>query len=33
MMFYEAQQRRRDIHYLKRKASALGFQIVEAPAA
>ena len=33
IMFYEAQQRRRDIHYLKRKASALGFQIVEAPAA
>jgi len=31
--FYEAQQRKRDIGHLKRKAAALGFQIIKAPAA
>jgi hypothetical protein len=30
---YEAQQRTRQISYLKRKAAQLGLQIVEAPAA
>jgi transposase len=33
MEFYEAQQRHKQIHYLKRKAAELGFKIVEAPAA
>jgi len=33
MEFYEAQQRKRDIGHLKRKAAALGFQIIKAPAA
>jgi hypothetical protein len=27
---YEAAHRRREIHYLKRKAASLGFQIIEA---
>ena len=29
---YEAAHRQREIHYLKRKATSLGFQIIEAPA-
>ena len=33
MKFYEAQQRHKQIRYLKRKAAELGFKIVEAPAA
>src|SRR6516225_41828 len=31
--FYESQHRKLQINYLKRKASSLGFQIIEAPAA
>jgi hypothetical protein len=33
MEFYEAQQRHKRIHYLKAKATELGFKIVAAPAA
>jgi hypothetical protein len=33
MKFYEAQQRHKQIRYLKRKAAELGFKIVEAPPA
>jgi len=33
MEFYEAQHRKLQINHLKRKASELGFQIVEAAAA
>ena len=29
---YEAAHRQREIHYLKRKAASLGFQIIEATA-
>ena len=29
---YEAAHRRREIHYLKRKAASLGFQIIDATA-
>jgi DhnA family fructose-bisphosphate aldolase class Ia len=31
--FYNAQHRKPQINYLKRKAANLGFQIIEAPAA
>src|SRR6266478_4089706 len=31
--FYDAQHRKLQINYLKRKAAKLGFQIIEAPAA
>jgi len=31
--FYESQHRKLQIIYLKRKATNLGFQIIEAPAA
>jgi hypothetical protein len=31
--FYDAQHRKLQINYLKRKAANLGFQIIEAPAA
>jgi len=31
--FYDAQRRKLQINYLKRKAANLGFQIIEAPAA
>jgi len=31
--FYDAQHRKLQIDYLKRKAANLGFQIIEAPAA
>jgi transposase len=31
--FYDAQHRKVQINYLKRKAANLGFQIIEAPAA
>jgi hypothetical protein len=32
-LFYENQQRRRQIRALKHKAAKLGFQLVQAPAA
>jgi hypothetical protein len=31
--FYDAQHRKLQIYYLKRKAADFGFQIIEAPAA